>query len=173
MFSKGDYIIYGNTGVCRVEKIGPLSISVAKKDTLYYHLLPVYSEGAIYVPIDTKIFMRPILTRKEVEQLICKLPSIEATGYDSNNLKLRSDQYHAAMQTHQSEALLQLMKSAYQRNQESIQNGRKPGQLDVDYRKRAEKLIYGEFAIALGIPYEEVPSYIEKRLKEQENEESL
>ncbi|WP_434310967.1 CarD family transcriptional regulator [Hominifimenecus sp. rT4P-3] len=168
MFSKGDYVVYGNTGVCQVGEIGPLSISAAKKDTLYYQLLPIYGGGVIYTPVDTKVFMRPILTRKEVEQIICKLPDIDENAYHSNNLKLLSDQYHAAMQTHQIETLLQLMKSTYHKNQESIQNGRKPAQLDRDYRKRAEKLIFGEFAVVLGISYEEVSPYIEKRLKEQE-----
>ena len=168
MFSKGDIIVYGNTGVCRVEEVGPLSISAAKKDTLYYRLLPYYGGGVIYTPVNTEIFMRPILSRKEVDRLIDMLPDMEAACYDSHNLKLLSDQYQAAMQTHQSETLLRLMKSTYRRNQESIQNGRKPGQLDLDYRRRAEKLIYGEFAVVLGIQYEEVPLYIENKLGEKE-----
>lgn len=168
MFSKGDIIVYGNSGVCRVEEVGPLSISAAKKDTIYYRLLPYYGGGVIYTPVNTKIFMRPVLTRKEVDRLIDLLPELEATSYDSHNLKLLSDQYHAAMQTHQSETLLRLMKSTYRRNQESIRSGRKPGQLDMDYRKRAEKLIYGEFAVVLDITYEEVQTYIESKLGEIE-----
>ena len=51
MFSKGDIIVYGNTGVCRVEEVGPLSISAAKKDTIYYRLLPYYGGGVIYTPV--------------------------------------------------------------------------------------------------------------------------
>ena len=38
MFLVGDKIIYGENGVCTVEKIEPLAMSGAPKDKLYYHL---------------------------------------------------------------------------------------------------------------------------------------
>ena len=40
MFQAGDVIVCGSHGVCRVEKVGPLS-SVADKDRIYYTLRPL------------------------------------------------------------------------------------------------------------------------------------
>lgn len=42
----------------------------AEKNRLYYKLSPVYGSGTIYVPVDTKIFMRPVLSRREAMDLI-------------------------------------------------------------------------------------------------------
>ena len=64
MFQKGDYIIYGNTGVCQVKDICiPDGISSDSNDKLYYRLAPVYGSGTIYIPVDTSIYMRPVLSR--------------------------------------------------------------------------------------------------------------
>ena len=39
------------------------------------------------------------------------------------------------------------------------------GTVDERFMKRAEELLFGELAAALGIPREEVPRYIEARLE--------
>jgi len=44
------------------------------------------------------------------------------------------------------------------------EQGRKLGQMDERYMKKAEDLLDGEFAVALGIPKESVGSYIESKL---------
>ena len=48
MFSVGDKIIYGENGVCTVEKIEPLSMSGAPRDKLYYHLSPLVGSGTYF-----------------------------------------------------------------------------------------------------------------------------
>ncbi|MDE6951262.1 MAG: CarD family transcriptional regulator, partial [Lachnospiraceae bacterium] len=51
MFKVGEYVVYGNTGVCRVEGIGPLPIGSSDKD--YYTLVPVYGRNSrIYAVVD-------------------------------------------------------------------------------------------------------------------------
>ena len=72
MFQIGDYIVYGTSGVCRVEKIGPVDLPDVSKDKLYYTLSPVRNPGGhIYTPVDNqRVVMRPILTEDETEQLI-------------------------------------------------------------------------------------------------------
>ena len=71
MFQIGDYIVYGTSGVCRVEKIGPVDLPDVSKDKLYYTLSPVRNPGGhIYTPVDNqRVVMRPILTEDETEQL--------------------------------------------------------------------------------------------------------
>ena len=153
--------------------MGPLSFSSAKKDTPYYWLEPVYEGGLIYAPVDGPAFIRPVLSRKEVDELIRKMPGLDASEYSASSLKLLADRYRSAFKTHQCETLLRMMKGAYSRTQQSLKNGRKPGQMDTDYRKKAEKLLYGEFAVVLGIPYQDVPRYIEKALAQSKQEETV
>ena len=41
MFNKGEYIIYGNMGICEIIDISTLDINGAPKDKLYYILKPI------------------------------------------------------------------------------------------------------------------------------------
>ena len=78
MFQKGDLIVYGNMGVCRVEAVeAPAGLPGAGEKKLYYKLDPVYETGTVYIPVDAKVFMRPILTHAQAEALIGRIPEIE------------------------------------------------------------------------------------------------
>ena len=76
MFSVGDLIVYSETGVCRVEQIGPPPFDPKAKRE-YYTLSPMNCRETIYVPVDTQVFMRPILSREAAEELIDRLPEIQ------------------------------------------------------------------------------------------------
>ena len=77
MFQKGDLIVYGNMGVCRVEAVeAPAGLPGAGEKKLYYKLDPVYEIGTVYIPVDAKVFMRPILTHAQAEALIGRIPEI-------------------------------------------------------------------------------------------------
>ena len=73
MFSIGSLIVYSGTGVCRVEAVGPPPFDPGSK-VEYYTLIPLQSTGTIYVPVDTKVFMRPILSREAAQELIRRIP---------------------------------------------------------------------------------------------------
>ena len=79
MFEIGEYIIYGNYGVCQVENIGKLDIRGENRDRLYYWIRPVYGQGSkIYCPVDNqKIVMRRVLTKEEADILLKEVDEIE------------------------------------------------------------------------------------------------
>ena len=76
MFSVGDLIVYNETGVCRVEQIGPPAFNPRERRD-YYTLTPLYGAGTIYVPVDSGVFMRLVLSREEAEALIDELLTLE------------------------------------------------------------------------------------------------
>ena len=49
MFEVGDYIVYGNNGVCMVAAVGKLKAPGMPKDKLYYNLSPYNSKEARYL----------------------------------------------------------------------------------------------------------------------------
>ena len=160
MFAKGDLIIYGSTGVCRVLEVGPMQGGTgADADRLYYTLTPVYSTGTIYIPVDTKVFMRPIIDRQQAEELIARIPQIREDLCCAKDPRLLAERYRTSLLTHQCEDLVQLIKSIYAKNHTA---GRKPGNTDQQYMKRAQELLHGELAAALDIPIEDVEPYISK-----------
>ena len=168
MFQAGELIVYGNTGVCRIEAVGrPEQISCADRDALYYTLAPLYSSEVIYAPLDTPVRMRRVLTREAAEQLISQIPSILPAGGEGAPQQM-ADRYRGLIETHRCEDLLQLIKTLYLKGQAALHHGRKPGQVDQRFRKRAEDLLYGELAVALEIPRESVEDYITERMSRLE-----
>ena len=84
MFSVGDKIIYGENGVCTVDKIAALPMSGVPRDKMYYHLSPLVGSGVYFAPVDSAVFMRPVLSRDEAEALIDAIPSIEPAVCNDN-----------------------------------------------------------------------------------------
>ena len=82
MYKVGDLILYGSTGVCRVDDITHDVPGREGQDQLYYVLTPLYQDFTIYVPTDTtKVFMRPIISRDEAEELIKGIPEMHVDAY--------------------------------------------------------------------------------------------
>ena len=160
MYQAGDLIIYGNEGACRVEAVGPIDMDWAVKGRAYYTIQPLYREGKIFVPADTGVFMRPIITREEADELIRRIPEIDGEAYENRNLRMLSEHYQSLLQTHNCEDMLQLIKAVYTKQKENLAAGKKPGLVDERYMKRAEDILYGELAVALDIPRENVLDYI-------------
>ena len=55
MFEQGEYIVYGSTGVCKVEKVTTMDMDGVPGDKLYYILRPYHKEDReIFSPVDNK-----------------------------------------------------------------------------------------------------------------------
>lgn len=158
MYQKGDLIIYSGHGVCHVLDVGIPNIPGMEVNTAYYTLSPAYVPGLIYVPVNTDIFMRPIISQEDAASLIRRLPTIKEAILRTRNTTILRQFYDEYINTHDCEALFQIIKGIYLKKQRD----NKLGQTDQKYMKQAEDLLYGELAVALGIPFEEVVPYIEK-----------
>jgi len=169
MYQVNDLVMYGNDGVYRVEAICTPDIKGINKNKLYYVLNPIYRVGRTYIPVDTKMFMRPIITYEVAQQMIDHIPSIKTNVYNNSNMRMLEDHYKELFQTHNCEDLIQLIKTVYAKKEIAINEGKKTGQIDERYMKKAEDLLYSEFAIALDMPKEDVRNYIEERVKQLEN----
>jgi len=93
MFKIGDIIIYGSQGACRVEDIGVPDISGIIQGKLYYTLSPIFVDGKIFIPVDTTIYMRPIITKEEAENIITQIPNIDTGIVENQNYKIMEDHY--------------------------------------------------------------------------------
>lgn len=165
MYKIGDLIIYGSVGVCRVTEIAAPDFSYIEKGKLYYVLEPLYQSCVIYTPIDNKkVFMRPIITAEVAENLIDMIPLIQAEAYHCRALRQLTEHYESALNTHNCEDLIELTMSIYEKKQFQEQQKRKFGTVDERFLRRAEELLFGEFAVALGMPRDKVPDYIALRV---------
>lgn len=168
MFQKGEYVIYGNSGICRVEEIGiPANYPRTTEGKQYYTLAPVFGSGMIYAPVDTRVFMRYILTRQEAEALIDQMPDIKEEAFAGQDVRTLSEKYKECLDTHQCADLVRLMKTIHKKEKSMAENGKKLAKTEQDYGRMAKELLHQEFSMALGIPCEEVEAYILKRIRER------
>ena len=165
MYQIGQLIVYGGEGVCRVEEIGVPKISGINKERQYYTLSPLYREGKVFAPVDAKVFMRPVITRDEALSLIHDIPNMETSVYENSNLRFLNEYYQQQMQNYTCEGLLQLIRNTHAKREVMISRGKKLGLVDERYMKRAEDMLHGEFAVALGIERSAVPQYIADTLE--------
>lgn len=166
MFQVGELVVYGSTGVCRVEEIAELDQSIRDRGRRYYLLKPLWQDGVIYAPVDSeKVPMRPVMSREEADALIDRMPGIQAAVCQGGTAQALAQQYQTAVRDGGHQALVEMMKAIYRKRGLAEAKNRRLGLVDERYMKQAERLLYGELATALEIAYDEVESYIAGRLE--------
>ena len=163
MYQPGDMIIYGSTGVCQVKEI------IAKEmekgvEKPFYVLDPLYQDGVIMIPVETKVFMRPVITRQEALELIDRIPAMQPDAYHNSVLRELEEHYTGYLKSHDCGDLIELAMSIYAKKQDLARQNRKFGAVDERFMKRAEDLLDGELAVALGIEKSQVGAFISARV---------
>ena len=165
MYQIGEQIVCGGEGVCRVVAIGPLDMRGAQKGAQYYTLTPVHRVGKIFVPVDSSVYTRPIMTREEAEALIDRIPEIPEEIFENSNPRVLNEHYQAYLKSYDCENLVRLIRSVYAKGRSAAERGRHLGQVDERNMKRAEEMLHGELAAALDIPVDQVKEYITRRVE--------
>ena len=166
MFEIGEYIVYGNTGVCRVVEVTKMAVPGTKDDRLYYTLEPVYDKGCrLFTPVDNqKVIMRPVLTMQEADELIGQIKEIDVLWVKDE--KNREQIYKETIRTCSCVEWVRMIKTLYIRRQSRLAAGKKVTSSDARYLHLAEESLYGELSVVMGIPKDEMEEYIAKRVQE-------
>lgn len=164
MFEKGEYIVYGQNGICMVEDTTTLSLSDVKQDKLYYVLIPQNTSGGkIYSPVENnKVVMRRVLTGEEASELIDDMPNIELLSIADD--RSREEIYKKTIRTCDCREWVRMIKTLYARERDRKEQGRKMTSTDERYFKQAEDNLFSELSIALNLKKDEVEAYIMKRI---------
>ena len=144
MFEVNAYLMYAKCGVCQVAAVGEPQCAGLEAGQAYYTLRPVYGNETIFLPVDAKVALRPILAR--LEQYAAERPKMEQralAGYYRDLLK-------------SGEVLDALRLLGYIYGKRQGKPAYKLCQTDRLYAARAEELLCGELAVALGVPREEI-----------------
>ena len=160
MFQIGEKIIYGENGVCTVEKIAPLEMSGAPKEKLYYYLTPLVGSGTYFAPVDTNAYMRSIISREEAEALIDSMPGIPPAICNDTRFNHVDAFYRELFKLHTNEALVSVIKGLNCRMAErKTRSSRAEATM-----KRAKDILHGELSVALDMDMSQVESYIMDRV---------
>lgn len=161
MFKKDEYVIYKND-VCIIDDVKDGDL-----DNKCYILHPLDDKSLkIKVPLDNKNgFIKTIITKSEIENLISKLNTIEPIKV---NTRMLESEYHSLFASGNREDLVKIIKTTYLRNNDRKNAKKKLSEVDSTYFYKAETRLYNELAISLGKTYEEARDYFVYYLKEAE-----
>ena len=164
MFKIGEYVVYGMNGVCRVEEIGPMSLSGIDSNKVYYTLLPLYTKGSrVFTPVDNqKVVMRPVISKQDACNLIDEMKNVEQIEVADD--KHRELAYKEALKSCDCRELIRIINTVLKRKEERLAQGKKMSACDERYLKQAQDSLYGECAISLKMEKDEVEDYIEHRI---------
>lgn len=159
MINVNDYIIY-KRDVCKVKEIKKNFY----KGLDYICAFPVYDESlTINIPSNSTD-IRDMISKEDALALIEAIPSIEPILDSDKSLE---SVYKELLATSLDIDLVKIIKTTYLRNKKRIENGKKIGDKDDMYFKLAEKFLYNMLAIPLGMSYDEVKSFVKKKVGEK------
>ncbi len=165
MFKVGDLVLYGTTGVCRVNEIKEKDLTGKGKTQLYYHLAPLYQTCVISAPVNSeKIYIRPIISKEEAESLINQISSISSDHFPTGAARELTEQYESAINTHDCCIWASLLHSIYTKKEALMVQKKKFSSVDERYMRKTEDLLFGELAAALGVDRKVVASVISERI---------
>lgn len=150
MYAVGTSILYGRTGVCRVESIGASPFS-KKDENRYYTLRSVFSTSGelIYIPVDATVSMRLLIGGSEASDYLERIPKLMPTAFSSRKPAELAAHYQKVLASCEPESCLLLIKEIYLKEKELTAQRKKLGQVDSRYLKIAERLVCEEFAVVL------------------------
>ncbi len=165
MFEKGEYIVYGMTGVCRVSDITEMNMDGLSTSKLYYVLEPTGVNGnRIITPVEgNKSVMRRIMTSEEAYDLIDGIRDIDSLRVRDD--RQRENCYKEALKTGDCREWVGVLKTIYLRRRDRLSRGKRMTEVDERYMKKTKENLFGELSIPLGITTAEVERFIVSRLE--------
>ena len=156
MYKLGEIIVY-RKDVCKIKDIKE------KDDVFYYVLVPIDDDSlTITVTVDNS-FLRKIISCVDAEEIIKNIPNVEVI---ESNDKMIESEYRKLLLSGTHYDLIKIIKTTYERNDLRVQAGKKIGDRDKEYFEKAEKYLYNELSLALGMSFLECRDYIIKKVGE-------
>lgn len=152
MFRENEIVVY-KRDVCRIKEVKNNYYN--NKD--YYILEPIYDSSLkIEIPIDSKL-IRQLISKEEIDKLIGKIKDIDIINSQE---RIIENEYKNLLQSGNYEDLIKIIKTTYIRNKNREENKKKISEKDDHYFKLAEKYLYSEFSVVLGLTIDETKKYI-------------
>ncbi len=160
MYKINDKIIYKRE-VCIIKEIKEKLYN----NTDYYVISPISDTSlTINLPVSSPA-IKNLLTKEEALATIESIPSIKEL--DSNEKSLENI-YKELLSTEDEKDLICIIKTAYLRNKKRVDSGKKIGDRDDNYLKKAENYLYNSLGSSLDMTYDECKQYIINYIESKE-----
>jgi len=160
LFSKGDTVIYGIHGICKITDVQIKEFMGEKAE--YFVLNPVYDERAtVFVPCQNESLtskMKRIMSPAEIHDMIRAMPDEKQMWIENEQERKKS--YSDILKNGDRKALIGLIKTLYLHKEKQGASGKKLHISDENFLRDAEKILYEEFAHVLQIKRDQVLPFI-------------
>lgn len=151
MFTIGDYLVYGVSGVCSVKAIG--SSPFDKTDSRqYYALQPYYEseESVIWTPVDNDaVLIRPLFSKDDLENALRGIPALEQITVPAE--KARRETYRRIFGQQMPGDHLRILKTVSARRKTLGAARKRLPDVDLDFEAKAKRCLYAEISLVFGI----------------------
>ena len=167
MHKIGDKIMYGAGGVMTIVDIREEFVGDVSRR--YYVLRPtlVRSDSLTFVPTDNERLvsaMHPLLSREEIITLLRESKDAPAIEWVKEN-RARQDRFKKIMESGDRAGMIAMIRAINESAARREAEGKKNFLSDENAKQKAEKLLFSEFSIVLGIPEDEVPEFVKKEMQ--------
>jgi len=157
MFNTNEYVMHKIYGVLQVA--GTEDMIFDGTTNTYYVCKTVFGHEkgiTIKIPVNRVELLHPLITKEEAENIIDRIKTFDMTWISES--KKRISNYEELLLGGEIEQLCAALNELYI-HRDLIKFTNK----DKEFVEKAEKIVLGEFAIALDIPYDSVKDYIGKK----------
>lgn len=160
MLNKGDCVVYGSHGLCKVRDILVPPFLERGKEKLYYLMVSVTDiNGTLYVPVEgAEDKMREVIGADDAQGLIDELDELEIVNLPAG--KKAEAVILEFIKNNVTSEMLRLVKTLRRIKAIREMEGKKFASMDEKYLGMAEKLLYNELAYSLDAE----PSAIKDRI---------
>ncbi len=167
MYNIGEFISYGNNGVCEVIGTKPVAMSMDISGSRQCYILrPLHDQSCtIMTPVDNpKVIMRSLISEEETKQLLEDIPEIETLPEQS--ARQQEIAYQKALHSCNCREWVRLIKTLTYRIAVRKQKGKKITATDDRYYKAAAEKLIEEFSVVLGIDKGETEKLLTSALEQ-------
>lgn len=160
LFEIGEYVSYGNSGICVITDITTMQNASLSCEKEYYILQPISNNaGKVFTPVDNdKVFMRRLLTKEEVNQLINDIPEIEVIS--ETNPRELDVEYKRRIRTGDCHMWVSIIKTIYRKKADRELIGKKLTSSDERCLRDVTSRLYNEISFIMEKDIDEVSSYM-------------
>ncbi len=155
LFSVGEYISYGNNGICKVSEICMMQLAKDMPKKEYYVLQPLHeAAGKIYIAVDNqKVSMRSLIPKEEAIRLLEEAVSIAV--FDEKNPRETEEEYKSALRSGDWNQWMRIVKTVRIKKKSREDQGKKMTASDERYLREATEKLTEELGFVLELDKEE------------------
>ena len=163
MFEVGKYVFHKTVGVCHIDCIEEHVFN--GKSTKYYIMHPAFQDlnMKVMLPTEREDMIRDIVSKNGALKIIDDMKNAEDIWIKDS--KFRREKYSEIISNNNHKDICSLIKTLYFRKIECEKDHKPFAYSDKNFFEKAEKMLFDELTIALGISRSEIQTLINQRIE--------